>query len=120
MPQSVDAGLKEADFLVSALENEGVEYIFGVSAEESFDAVESLRNSKIKLSGRRPSWLAPYGRLTCQRGVGIAASIYAANTLSDDQASMRSVMRSTYFDGLDFEPVLLSSVSFEKKVHPLQ
>lgn len=29
--------------------------MFGVSAEENFDAVESLRNSKIQLSRRRPS-----------------------------------------------------------------
>ena len=33
---------KGSDLLVAALENEGVEYIFGVPGEENLDVVESL------------------------------------------------------------------------------
>ena len=39
-----------AELLVAALENEGVEQIFGVPGEENLDVVESLRRSKIELS----------------------------------------------------------------------
>ena len=38
-----------AELLVSALESEGVDRIFGVPGEENLDVVESLRSSKIKL-----------------------------------------------------------------------
>ena len=38
-----------SDLLVAALENEGVEYIFGVPGEENLDVVESLRNSHVEL-----------------------------------------------------------------------
>ena len=34
---------KGSDLLVAALENEGVQYIFGVPGEENLDVVESLR-----------------------------------------------------------------------------
>ena len=40
---------KGSDLLVAALENEGVDRIFGVPGEENLDVVESLRNSSIKL-----------------------------------------------------------------------
>jgi acetolactate synthase-1/2/3 large subunit len=39
---------KGSDLLVAALENEGVDRIFGVPGEENLDVVESLRNSSIK------------------------------------------------------------------------
>ena len=35
---------KGSDLLVAALENEGVDRIFGVPGEENLDVVESLRN----------------------------------------------------------------------------
>ena len=41
--------VKAADLLVAALENEGVERIFGIPGEENLDVVESLRKSSIKL-----------------------------------------------------------------------
>ncbi len=41
--------MKNSDLLISALENEGVERIFGVPGEEYLDVVESLRRSNIKL-----------------------------------------------------------------------
>jgi Thiamine pyrophosphate-requiring enzymes [acetolactate synthase, pyruvate dehydrogenase (cytochrome), glyoxylate carboligase, phosphonopyruvate decarboxylase] len=40
---------KGSDLLVAALENEGVDRIFGVPGEENLDVVESLRTSSIKL-----------------------------------------------------------------------
>lgn len=40
---------KGSDLLVAALENEGVDRIFGVPGEENLDVVESLRNSSIML-----------------------------------------------------------------------
>ena len=38
---------KGSDLLVAALENEGVERIFGLPGEENLAVVESLRHSKI-------------------------------------------------------------------------
>ncbi|MEE8562418.1 MAG: thiamine pyrophosphate-binding protein, partial [Alphaproteobacteria bacterium] len=37
--------MKASDLLVKALENEGVEYVFGVPGEENLDFLESLRTS---------------------------------------------------------------------------
>src|ERR1041384_1727001 len=60
---------KGSDLLVAALENEGVERIFGVPGEENLDVVESLRTSKIKLILTRHEQAAAFmaaahGRLT--------------------------------------------------------
>ena len=42
--------MKASDLFIQALENEGVEYIFGIPGEENLDILESLRKSKqIKL-----------------------------------------------------------------------
>ena len=38
-----------AELLVAALENEGVQQIFGVPGEEKLDFVDALRRSSIKL-----------------------------------------------------------------------
>ena len=38
-----------AELIVSALENEGVQQIFGIPGEENLDVVEALRRSTIKL-----------------------------------------------------------------------
>src|SRR5258708_8469749 len=40
---------KGSDLLVAALENEGVERIFGIPGEENLHVVESLRTSTIEL-----------------------------------------------------------------------
>jgi acetolactate synthase-1/2/3 large subunit len=37
---------KGSDLLVAALENEGVEYVFGIPGEENLDVIESLRHSR--------------------------------------------------------------------------
>jgi len=69
--------MKGSDLLVSALENEGVERIFGVPGEETLDIVESLRGSRIKLILTRHEqpaafMAATHGRLTGQPGVCLA------------------------------------------------
>jgi acetolactate synthase-1/2/3 large subunit len=66
--------MKASDMFVKALENEGVEYIFGIPGEENLDLLESLRISKIKLVLTRHEqaagfMAATYGRLTGQPGV---------------------------------------------------
>lgn len=67
---------KGSDILVAALENEGVERIFGIPGEENLDVVESLRHSKIELVITRHEqaagfMAATYGRLTGKPGVCI-------------------------------------------------
>lgn len=66
--------MKASDLFVKALENEGVEYIFGIPGEENLDFLESLRTSKIKLIVTRHEqaagfMAATYGRLTGKAGV---------------------------------------------------
>jgi acetolactate synthase I/II/III large subunit len=66
--------VKGADLMVRALENEGVEYIFGVPGEENLDFLEALRTSSIKLVVTRHEQVAgfmaaTYGRLTGRPGV---------------------------------------------------
>lgn len=68
---------KGSDLLVAALENEGVERIFGIPGEENLDVVESLRQSKIKLILTRHEQAAAFmaathGRLTGKPGVCIS------------------------------------------------
>ena len=63
-----------AQLLVAALENEGVERIFGVPGEENLDVVEALRCSKIELVVTRHEQAAAFmaathGRLTGEAGV---------------------------------------------------
>lgn len=66
--------MNASDLFIKALENEGVEYIFGVPGEENLDFLESLRKSKIKLILTRHEqgagfMAATYGRLTGKVGV---------------------------------------------------
>jgi acetolactate synthase-1/2/3 large subunit len=68
---------KGSDLLVAALENEGVERIFGVPGEENLAVLESLRRSSIQLVVTRHEqgaafMAATYGRLTGKPGVCIA------------------------------------------------
>src|SRR6195952_4450765 len=65
---------KGSELLVAALENEGVDRIFGVPGEENLDVVESLRTSSIQLILTRHEqaaafMAATYGRLTGRAGV---------------------------------------------------
>ena len=66
--------MKASDLFVCQLEEEGVEYIFGLPGEENLDFLESLRTSKIKLIITRHEqtaafMAATYGRLTGKAGV---------------------------------------------------
>jgi acetolactate synthase-1/2/3 large subunit len=68
---------KGSDVLVAALENEGVDRIFGVPGEENLDVLESLRTSSIKLVLTRHEQAAAFmaathGRLTGRPGVCLA------------------------------------------------
>ena len=68
---------KGSDLFVRALENEGVDRIFGVPGEENLDTVESLRTSSIELVVTRHEqsaafMAATYGRLTGRPGVCIS------------------------------------------------
>ncbi|MBW3020257.1 acetolactate synthase large subunit, partial [Candidatus Woesearchaeota archaeon] len=61
--------MKASDLLIKSLENEGVEYIFGIPGEENLDFLDSLRTSKIQLILTRHEqaagfMAATYGRLT--------------------------------------------------------
>src|SRR4029078_1720660 len=67
---------KGADILVAALENEGVDRIFGIPGEENLDVVESIRKSSIQLILTRHEQAAAFmaathGRLTGKPGVCI-------------------------------------------------
>jgi len=67
--------MKASDLFVKALENEAVEYIFGLPGEENIDFLESIRKSgKIKFVLTRHEqgagfMAATYGRLTGKPGV---------------------------------------------------
>ncbi len=66
--------MKTSDLFVRALENEGVEYIFGIPGEENLDFLDSLQGSSIKLVLTRHEqaagfMAATYGRLTGKPGV---------------------------------------------------
>jgi acetolactate synthase-1/2/3 large subunit len=68
---------KGSGLLVAALENEGVERIFGIPGEENLDVVESLCSSRIELVITRHEqaagfMAATYGRLTGKPGVCLA------------------------------------------------
>jgi acetolactate synthase-1/2/3 large subunit len=69
--------VKGSDLFISALENEGVERVFGLPGEENLDLIESLRRSRIKLIVTRHEQAAAFmaathGRLTGQPGVCIS------------------------------------------------
>ncbi|MCB0338275.1 MAG: acetolactate synthase large subunit, partial [Bdellovibrionales bacterium] len=64
--------MKASDLFVRALENEGIEYIFGIPGEENLDFLESLRTSKIKLVLTRHEQGAGFMAATCGRLTGKA------------------------------------------------
>src|ERR1700690_304906 len=69
--------MKASDLFVRQLEEEGVEYIFGLPGEENLDFLESLRTSRIKFVLTRHEqtaafMAATYGRLTGKAGVCFA------------------------------------------------
>ena len=82
---------KGSDLLIAALENEGVDRIFGIPGEENLDVVESLRKSNIKLILTRHEQAAAFmaathGRLTGRPGVCISTLGPGALNLSTGAA----------------------------------
>ena len=66
--------MNTAEALVKSLENEGVQYIFGIPGEENLAVIEALKHSKIKFITVRheqgAAFMADmYGRLTGKAGV---------------------------------------------------
>ncbi|MDH4275590.1 MAG: thiamine pyrophosphate-binding protein, partial [Gammaproteobacteria bacterium] len=69
--------MKAAELFVRCLENEGVEYIFGIPGEENLDVMDALLDSPIKFITVRheqgAAFMADvYGRLTGRPGVCLA------------------------------------------------
>jgi acetolactate synthase-1/2/3 large subunit len=69
--------MKAAELFVKCLENEGVEYIFGIPGEENLDVMDALLDSRIKFITTRheqgAAFMADvYGRLTGKSGVCLA------------------------------------------------
>ena len=69
--------MKAAELFVRCLENEGVEYIFGIPGEENLDVMDALLDSSIKFVTCRheqgAAFMADvYGRLTGRAGVCLA------------------------------------------------
>ncbi len=69
--------MKASELFIRSLENEGVEYIFGIPGEENLDVMDSLLDSNIKFITTRheqgAAFMADvYGRLTGRAGVCLA------------------------------------------------
>ncbi len=69
--------MKTSELFVQCLENEGVEYIFGIPGEENIDVMDALLSSKIQFITTRheqgAAFMADvYGRLTGKAGVCLA------------------------------------------------
>ena len=67
-------GMNTAELLIQCLENEGVEYIFGLPGEENLAVLEALKSSSIQFITTRheqgAAFMADvYGRLTGRAGV---------------------------------------------------
>ena len=69
--------MKASELFIKCLENEGVEYIFGIPGEENLDVMDALLDSEIKFITTRHeqggAFMADvYGRLTGKAGVCLA------------------------------------------------
>ena len=69
--------MKASELFIKCLENEGVEYIFGIPGEENLDVMDALLDSNIKFITTRHeqggAFMADvYGRLTGKAGVCLA------------------------------------------------
>ena len=69
--------MKASELVVKCLENEDVEYIFGIPGEENMDLMDALLDSKIQFiqtrDERGAAFMADvYGRLTGKAGVCLA------------------------------------------------
>ncbi len=72
--------MKAAELFIRCLENEGVEYIFGIPGEENIDVMDALLDSPIRFITTRheqgAAFMADvYGRLTGRAGVCLATLV---------------------------------------------
>ncbi|AQQ54796.1 acetolactate synthase large subunit [Planococcus lenghuensis] len=93
--------MRAADLLIKCLEQEGVEYIFGVPGEENLDVMDALLDSDIKFIVTRHETSAAfmagtYGRLTGKPGVCLATLGPGATNLLTGVANAN----------MDFNPVI--------------
>ena len=63
--------MKASDLFVKCMEEEGVEYLFGIPGEENLDLLDSLRNSSIKLILTRHEQAAGFQSSAAGAGVQI-------------------------------------------------
>lgn len=87
--------MNAAEVLVKCLENEGVEYIFGIPGEENLEVMKALTNSSIKFITVRheqgAAFMADvYGRLTGKAGVCLATLGPGATNLMTGVADANS------------------------------
>ena len=78
--------MNAAELFIACLENEGVEYIFGIPGEENLHVMDALRDSSIKFITVRheqgAAFMADvYGRLTGRAGVCLATLGLGATSL---------------------------------------
>lgn len=87
--------MNTAEVLVKCLENEGVEYIFGIPGEENLEVMKALKNSSIQFITVRheqgAAFMADvYGRLTDKAGVCLATLGPGATNLMTGVADANS------------------------------
>ncbi|MBA4372729.1 MAG: acetolactate synthase large subunit, partial [Thermodesulfovibrio sp.] len=105
--------MKASDLLVKCLENEGVEYIFGLPGEETLDLMESLRTSRIRFIVARHEQVAAfmadaYGRLTGKAGVCMA-------TLGPGATNLLTGVADAFLDGAPL--VAITGQADLKRIH---
>lgn len=105
--------MKASDLLVKCLENEGVEYIFGLPGEETLDLMESLRTSRIRFIVVRHEQVAAfmadaYGRLTGRAGVCMA-------TLGPGATNLLTGVADAFLDGAPL--VAITGQADLKRIH---
>ena len=87
--------MNASDLFIKALENEGVERIYGVPGEENLDLLEALRKSSIKLILNRHEQGAAFMAATYGRLTGKPWSLHGYFGTGSNQPGYRSGLRST-------------------------
>ena len=130
--------MKASDLFIKALENEGVEYIFGIPGEENLDMLDSLSRSKIKLILTRHEqaagfMAATYGRLTGKAGVCLStlgttlskshrSSCMRVASMSSTSTSRRPRLTRVYFPQVEVVGDIANSIwqiseGLDKQLH---
>jgi hypothetical protein len=80
--------IKGSDIFIRALENEGVEYVFGVPGEENLDMLESLRTSCIKVVVTRHEQVAGFMATSASDSTPKPGSIFHLGTLQPKRSAL--------------------------------